>query len=139
MPDYFVPLDTTNSSLYVNRLFSSNSIREFTLDYRDAHPKLKEMEAEDFVKKFQVSRQMIEDVVQIGEEKGLRRDSKALRRSNALLKLLIKAQIARDLYDDDIFYRIYNQTNETYQKGIDIFQNPASLQNKDNSALLINR
>lgn len=139
MPDYFVPLDTTNTSLYVNRLFSSNAIREFTLDYRDTHEELKDLDAEDFIANFYVTQQMIDQVVAIGQDKGLKRDDKGLNRSKGLLKFLIKSQLARDLFDDDTFFKVYNQTNEVYLKAIELFQNPAALQNKANGSLLINR
>jgi len=139
MPDYFVPLDTTNASIYVNRLFSSNAIREFTLDYRDSNDALKKLEAKEFVQDFKVSEQMINEVIAIGEKKGLKKNDKALARSKDLLKFLIKSQLARDLFDDDAFFKVYNQTNEVYLKAIEIFQNPASLQNKANGSLLINR
>lgn len=139
MPDYFVPLDTMNTSIYVNRLFSSNAIREFTLDYRDNHEELKSLEAEDFIENFEIDQQMIQEVIALGEEKGIKRNNPALRKSEQLLKFLIKSQIARDLFDDDVFFKVYNQTNEVYLKGVEIFQNPGLLQNKANGTLLIAR
>ena len=33
MPDYFVPLDTTQNSLYLNELYISNSMQEYTFNY----------------------------------------------------------------------------------------------------------
>lgn len=136
MPDYFVPLDTTDNSIYVNRLFSSNAIREYTLDYRDTHPELKEIDSEDFIRDFVVSQQMMDEVISIGEGKGIGRNTTALRKSGEFLRFLIKAQIARDLYDDDAFFKIYNQTNEIYLKAIDLFRDPNLLQNKANTTLL---
>jgi len=139
MPDFFVPLDTANNSIYINRLFSSNSIREFTLDYRDSHEELKHMLAEQFINEFEVNDQMIDQVVEIGVNKGISKNPKELNRSKALLKFLIKSQIARDLYDDDVFYKVYNQTNEIYLKAVEIFKDPSTLQNKANGSLLITK
>lgn len=139
MPDFFVSLDTTDNSIYVNRLFSSNAIREFTLDYRDSHAALKNMTPESFISNFSVSQAMIDQVVEIGESKGIKKNTKALDRSKELLKVLMKAQIARDIFDDDVFFKVYNQSNEIYLNAIEIFQNPTALQNKANGSLLINR
>lgn len=136
MPDYFVSLDTTDNSIYVNRLSNSNAIREFTLDYRDSHPELKEMSFEDFRKDFKVNQQMINEVVKIGTSKGLRRNDRALAKSEDFLKFLITARIARDLFDDDAFYRVFNETNEIYNKAIELFLDPAILQNAANGTLL---
>lgn len=139
MPDYFVPLDTTGNSIYINRLSASNAIREFTLDYRDNNAELKEMTPEEYINKFQVTETMINSVVEIGEEKGIRKNQSQLRRSKSLLMVLIKAQIARDLFDDDVFFKIYNETDEVYLKAIELFQNPEALQNKANGSLLITK
>ena len=35
MPDYFVPLDTANSSKYFNELFAVNAVREFAFNYAE--------------------------------------------------------------------------------------------------------
>jgi carboxyl-terminal processing protease len=37
MPDYFVPLDTTLTSHYLNELYTSSSIQEYTFGYGEAH------------------------------------------------------------------------------------------------------
>ena len=37
MPDYFVPLDTTLNSHYLNELYTSTSIQEYTFAYAEAH------------------------------------------------------------------------------------------------------
>ena len=139
MPDYFVPLDTADNSIYINRLVASNTIREYTLDYRDEHPELKDLTADKFIEQFEVTKQMIDDIVAIGEDKGIRRSNKQLAKSEEFMKHLIKARIARDLFDDDAFYKVYNNTNEVYKKGIQLFLNPGLLQNQVNGSLLQSR
>ena len=37
MPDYFVPLDTTLNSHYLNELYTSLSIQEYTFGYCEGH------------------------------------------------------------------------------------------------------
>ena len=139
MPDYFVALDTTDNSIYVNRLSNSNAIREFTLDYRDNHPELKEISFEDFKKDFRVNQKMIDQVVEIGNSKGIKPNPKELAKSQDFLKFLITARITRDLFDDDAFYRIFNETNEIYKKAIELFFDPSQLQNEANGKLLQTR
>ncbi|OEK06268.1 S41 family peptidase [Roseivirga misakiensis] len=136
MPDYFVPLDTTDNSIYVNRLVNSNTIREYTLDYRDNHPELKDMSFEDYNKNFEVTAAMLREVVGLGVKKGIRFNKKQFEKSRELLKYLIKARIARDNFDDDAFYKIYNETNEIYRQAITLFNNPDLLQNQSNGLLL---
>lgn len=139
MPDYFVALDTTDNSIYVNRLVNSNSMREFTLDYRDNHPELKDMSFEDYNENFTVSAEMLREVVALGIKNGIRFNKKQFDKSRDLLSYLIKARIARDIFDDDAFYKIYNETNEIYRQAIELFRNPALLQNQSNGVLLQTR
>ncbi|MFY0593829.1 S41 family peptidase [Roseivirga sp.] len=139
MPDYFVALDTTDNSIYVNRLVNSNAMREFTLDYRDDHPELKEMSFEDYNENFKVSADMLREVVALGVKKGIRFNKKQFDKSRELLSYLIKARIARDIFDDDAFYMIYNETNEIYRQAIELFNNPDLLKNQTNGSLLQTR
>ncbi|WP_420385504.1 S41 family peptidase [Roseivirga sp.] len=137
MPDYFVGLDTTDNSAYINRLVANNTIREYTLDYRDNHPDLKNLSIDEFIEEFEVSEAMLQDVIALGEKNGTPFRRKQYEKSKTLLINLIKARIAREVYDnDDAFYKVYNQSNEIYREAISIFRNPEKLQDKSNGVLL---
>jgi len=103
MPDYFVALDTADISAYVNRLSASNTIREYTLDYRDNHPELKKMSFEDYQAHFEVNSEMLKELVLLGNKNNVRYSKRQFDKSSNLLSYLVKARIARDLYDDDAF------------------------------------
>tara|TARA_R110001592_G_scaffold58621_6_gene177333 strand:+ start:43 stop:1692 length:1650 start_codon:yes stop_codon:yes gene_type:complete len=139
MPDYFVPLDTTYATAYVNRLFASNAVKEFTLDYRDNNKYLDEWDFEKFNKEFEVTEAMLNQVIEIGKANGVRFREREYLKSKHFLVFLIKAQLARDTYDDNAFYKIYNQTNEIYVQALALFNNPDLLQDKSNSLLLQKR
>lgn len=139
MPDYFVALDTADISAYVNRLSASNTIREYTLDYRDNHPELKEMSFEDYQANFEVNSEMLKELVLLGNKNSVRYSKRQFDKSRNLISYLVKARIARDLYDDDAFYKIYNETNEIYRQAIALFRNPDLLQNQSNGVLLQTR
>ncbi|OEK01962.1 peptidase S41 [Roseivirga sp. 4D4] len=139
MPDYFVALDTTDNSSYINRLSASNTIREYTLDYRDNHPELKDMSFEDYQANFKVTSNMLKELVLLGNKNRVRYNKKQFDKSRNLLSYLVKARIARDIFDDDAFYKIYNETNEIYRQAIELFRNPELLQNQSNGVLLQTR
>ena len=82
---------------------------------------------------------MIDQVVEIGKSKGIRPNPKELARSQDFLKFLITARIARDLFDDNAFYIVFNETNEIYRKAIELFIDPSQLQNEANATLLQTR
>ena len=139
MPDYFVALDTATNSSYANRLVASNTIREYTLDFRDTHPELEEMGFERFNDEFEVSDKILDDVIDLGKKNGVRFRNRDYKKSKELIAYLIKARIARDFFGDDAFYEIYNNTNEVYIKAVELFNNPALLKNESNTSLLITR
>ncbi|MEX2511697.1 MAG: S41 family peptidase [Cyclobacteriaceae bacterium] len=128
MPDYFVPLDTSLTSSYVNRLFSSESPREFILDYQDKNKKkFESMTFEEYYSNFEVSNAMLEDLVQLGESNEVKFNDKDFEKSKPYLKTLIKAYLARNIYDENAFYKIFNQNNEIYQQAIKLLQKAESL------------
>lgn len=122
MPDYFVPLDTTYSSAYVSRLFNSDSSREFILDYTNKNKdKFSDMSLEEYYRDFEVSDAMLKDLVAVGEKNKVKFDSKDFNESVAYLKVLVKAHLGRQIYDDDAFYMVINDINEVYQQAIKLF------------------
>lgn len=122
MPDYFVPLDTTMSSAYVNRLFNSDSAREFILDYLDKNKKkFNDMSFEDYYNKFNVTEDMLQTLIKTGERNKVKFDEKDYRKSKDYLKILIKAHMGRNIYDDNAFYRVINDINEVYLQALKLF------------------
>lgn len=128
MPDYFVPLDTTMSSSYVNRLFSSESWREYILDYLDINKKkFDEMPFEVFNKNFEITDAMLSDLVKTGEKYKVKYNEKDFEKSKNYLKILLKAHMARNIYDDNAFYKVINEVNEIYQQAIKLLDNAGAL------------
>jgi carboxyl-terminal processing protease len=122
MPDFFVPLDTTMSSAYVNRLFNSDSAREFILDYLDKNKKQFEgMSFESYYKNFKISEEMLQALVKVGEKNKEKFDEKDFKKSKDYLKILLKAHMGRNIYDDNAFYKVINDINEIYLQALNLF------------------
>ena len=118
-PDYFVPLDTTQNSRYLNRLFSTNSMQEYTVKYaQENNERLSTMGLEEFRASFKVTDGMLSDLVALAEGNKLPFDEKEFNRSKKLLRQLTKAYIARGIWDNDGFYPIFNEQDEIFQKAI---------------------
>ncbi|MCE2779870.1 MAG: S41 family peptidase [Algoriphagus sp.] len=122
MPDYFVPLDTTMNSAYVNKLFSSDTSREYLLDYVTKNKgNFTKISVEDYYKNFKVSDAMLNDLVAFGKKNKVEFDAKDFAKSKEYLRILIKAHLGRQLYDDSAFYKVINDINEVYQQAIKLF------------------
>lgn len=129
MPDYFVPLDTTLTSHYLNELYTSTSIQEYTFSYGEMHKEeLLKKGFEQFLSNFVVSDQMLEDLVKVGERNKVKADRKELRKKEKLFKVHIKAQIARKLWNNEGFFPVMNETNEIFLHALKLFDRiPAEL------------
>lgn len=118
-PDFFVPLDSAGNSRYLNRLFSTNSVQEYTVSYVEENRKmLDEMGLPEFRKSFEVTDKMLDDLVVIAETNKLEFNEKEFKGSKKLIRLLTKAYIARGVWDNEGFYPIFNEQDEIYQKAI---------------------
>jgi carboxyl-terminal processing protease len=122
MPDYFVPLDTTLNSHYLNELYTSTAIQEYTFNFAE-HNKdaLVQKGFEDYLKNFVVTESMIKDLVEVGVRNKVKPDYKELKERKKLFQVHIKAQIARKLWGNDGFYPIFNETNEVFLQSIKLF------------------
>jgi len=122
MPDYFVPLDTSLNSHYLNELYTSTSIQEYTFDYADRHKdELVEKGFEHYLRSFNVSDAMISDLVRVGQRNKVKPDYRELSLKKKLFQIHIKAQIARKIWGNTGFYPVFNETNEVFLQAIKLF------------------
>jgi len=122
MPDYFVPLDTTLSSAYFNRLFNANVLREYAFQYAQRQEAtLKSMGFEKYLREFVVTDGLLSEVVALGKSKKVEPDLSDLKRNKKLFQVYLKAEVARRIWGNDGFYPIINENNEVLQQAIRLF------------------
>lgn len=139
MPDYFVPLDTTEYSDYLRDLYANGIIQKIAMnevDLRRNEILKKYPDVESFKNNFVVTDTLFDKLKStkpIGGKSSQETDSlntetvkfneKEFNRSKNLIAFQVKALMARDLYDTSSYYRIMNDRNEIFQKAIDIITN----------------
>lgn len=130
IPDHFVPVDTAMNSEYLRKILYNTVYREYPLSYYQQHKnKLKKMDYQDYYDNFQVSQEMLEDFVEMAENNGIKRDNQGLQKSKELIKLYIKAEIAKLTWDSKGYYPIFNQQNEILQAALKLFDEAEALEN----------
>lgn len=125
MPDYFVPLDTISYTKYHRELTAKGVIVNTNLIVIDRYRKEYEVRYPDFksyVKKYEIDDTVLNILLAEAEKAGVKYDEELYKASLPLLKVQLKALIARDLWDMSQFYEIYNHTDETVMKGLEIIQ-----------------
>jgi carboxyl-terminal processing protease len=123
MPDYFVPLDTSLNSHYLNELYTSTAIQEYTFNYAEENgEQLEKRGFEEFLQKFKVTDSMLDQLVKVGMRNKVKADYKELTKKKSLFQTHVKAQIARKIWGNEGFYPVFNETNEVFKHSLKVFE-----------------
>ena len=110
MPDIFIPIDTLYTSAYYNKVWDSNVLYRYTIDFTDRHRKevdaittLEELDA------LLASENLVEEFVKYAERNGVERDAAGLAKSRRVIEAQIRAYIGRNTMGDEagFYYNIF--------------------------------
>ena len=126
MPDYFVPLDTVKYTKFHRQLSAKSHIINANLRYIDEHRKelqKKYKTFEEFNAQFEVPQSMVDGIIEKAAADNIKpKDDEELVLTLPYLKTQLKALIARDLWDMNEYYHVFNETNDIVKKGIELLQ-----------------
>lgn len=117
IPDVFVPTDTLSYTDYYASLLRQGVVIEYVNSecdrnreqWKRAYPSFKEFET-----KFVVSSELMDGLVALAEEKGIKPAPEQLEKSRIEIENYIKALIASSLYDRGAFYRVLNDSSPEF-------------------------
>ena len=125
MPDYFIPLDTTDMTRYFMEVSGRNIIYRYTLDYADKHREaLNKVETlADLTALLDADKGMLEDFVRYAERQGVKPVRREIERSRKIITSQLRAYIGRNtvLEDDGFYYNIFPIDDEL-QRTLEIFE-----------------
>lgn len=128
MPDYFVPLDTTKYTKYHRLLAAKNIIMNAYLKYVDANrTTLKGLykSFDTFNKNYVVPQSLLDTIIAEGKkEKVEPKDKAELTATMPYIKVQLKALVARDLWDMNEYYRVWNEQGDIVNKAIKLCTAP---------------
>ena len=128
MPDYFVPLDTTKYTKYHRLLAAKNIIMNAYLKYVDANrTTLKDLykSFDTFNKNYVVPQSLLDTIIAEGKkEKVEPKDKAELTATMPYIKVQLKALVARDLWDMNEYYRVWNEQSDIVNKVIKLCTAP---------------
>lgn len=123
MPDIFMPVDTTFATKLYTDLIRKSVFNAYTVDYVLENREMLSKEYGDFENfnaKFNVTDSMIEDFKKLAEEKGVEWNEEQYQRSEYMIKLQIKALIARNEWDMEKYYQVVLKEDKVINKAIDV-------------------
>lgn len=121
MPDRFVPLDTLWYTPYYRDILAKGALYQYVLSYLDTHRnEIKSMypDEDSFVEKFEVSPEMMQGIIDRATAAGIPYNEEQYNQSKSFMKRMLKALLARDIYDNNSYFRIINGENESFIEGL---------------------
>lgn len=120
MPDVFMPLDTVGMSDYYRKVWNTNVLYRYTMEFTDRHRA--EMDAVSSLAELDtlLSRgDLVENFVTYAERNGVERDDVGLAMSREIIEAQLRAYIGRNALHDDagFYYNIY-PIDKTMQRAV---------------------
>ena len=126
MPDYFVPLDTTRYTKLHRELAAKSIIVNQNMRYMDKHRKqLQKQYAsfEQFKQQYVVPQAYIDDILKAAEKEKIKpKDDAELQATLPMLRMQLKALVARDLWDMSEYYSIFNEESDIVKKALELIE-----------------
>lgn len=121
MPDFFVPIDTTQYTDYHRNLVAKGVVIKATTGYIEKH--LKELQNkykkfEAFNEKFEIDDNFLAEIRTLADKEKIKFNEKQYNQSLPLIKTQLKALIARDLWDMNEYFQVMNNTNQSVQQAL---------------------
>lgn len=130
MPDYFVPLDTTQYTRFHRQLAARSYIINANLKYIDVNRKqLRNRFATftDFNARYEVPESFVNDVLEAAAKDNIKpKDEQELQQTLPRLRLQLKALVARDLWDMSEYFQVINEENPIVRRAVELFEQAES-------------
>lgn len=123
MPDVFIPFDSTVYSDYYIELRRNNLFNNFTLQYMDDHRN--ELQRtyktiQNFNLSFSKEEQFLKMFTDYAEKEGVKYDQKGLEDSEDQIFYVLKALIARNLFDYSAYFEVISAIDDDFTEAVKI-------------------
>ncbi len=125
MPDVFVPLDTLRNNALVRDLWRKGVINQLAfrlVDESRADIKAKYATGEDFAKKYTLPADALDRVKKMAEAEKITVKDADFQRAKDVIITQVRALIGRELYGMDTLFRITNENDDIYRKGLQVIE-----------------
>ena len=123
MPDFFVPIDTTQYTDYHRNLVAQGVAIKTTMKFIENHRKElknKYKKFDTFNEKFEIGDEILNDMLATAEKEKIEFNEEQYKKSLPLIKTQLKALIARDLWDMNEYFQVMNTTNNSVKQALKV-------------------
>ena len=124
MPDVFIPIEKDLKLKYYNEAVNKGTLYQFAFDYTDTNRKsLKRFGSfEAFDRNFKVDQFLFDAFVAYAAKNEVKGDHDLIAAARPHVESLLKAYIARNIYDEKGFYPIYLRSDKAFIAAVNILQ-----------------
>lgn len=129
MPDEFIPIDTVGASYYLSELIYKGVFYQFAFEYADKHrDELNKLNGhQNFVTYFENHQlKIINEFMAYAEQSGVNKNQEQFTKSKDRITQRLRAQIARNIWDDSAFYPLWNEHDSAINRALNLLQNPTT-------------
>lgn len=126
-PDIFIPIDTAYYSDYYRDLIRSSTLTNYMLAYTDLNRKQltrRYKSFADFSRGFEIDGAAIEELKATGEKNGVSFDQAQYDVSAPEIKRIMKALVARDLWDMNEYFMVINEDDFAILRALEVLNTP---------------
>ena len=122
MPDVYVPLVNDSTEYYFNRIVNLGILYQYAFDYCDSHRQelARYKTVDEFTQSFRVTDAMFNELVARAEKKKVKGNDIEKQVARREADILLKAYIARNLFDEEGFYPIYRPMDDMLEKALEV-------------------
>ena len=121
-PDRFVALDTTMYTKYYRGVMAKGVFNRWAINYVDSHRKemKKQWKTDDeFVNSFEITPEMLTQVYDMAASEGVEYNEEQAEISAPLFKMILKALIGRDTYENETYFKVYNRFDPIFRNALE--------------------
>jgi carboxyl-terminal processing protease len=121
MPDVFVPIDTTKSNPFLNKVFYAGLINTFAFEYADKNrSELKKYtNSKTFINQFKITTTIFDEFYEYCKKQSIELGSLNKQQSNVAIEPYLKALIGKNAFDKDAYFPIINKNDKCIIKAIE--------------------
>lgn len=121
MPDVFIPRDTAGMSDYYSQVARRGLVYRFAFDYSDRNrADLSAFDNVTEINRYLERQDLMDRFIDFAEKEGVERKQDQIAASRNIIHTRIKAYIARNIIDNDGFYPIIREIDETLQESVNL-------------------
>ena len=130
LPDAFVPVDTVGASFFLSELVYRGIFYQYAFEFADKHRETLNSFSSylEFIPYFEKEKnEILEGFLTFAEEKGMQRNEESFKKSKVRIEERLRAQIARNIWEEQAFYPLWNESDKAINEALKILEQPVEI------------